>query len=175
MSEDVRILKKGQYIHFLQKGPWEYIKRCNCTGIVIIVAMTDEKKVIFVEQFRPPVGQNVIEFPAGLVNDQVEYENETFLDAAKRELYEETGFEAQGIEKIMHGPVSGGSSADLVTIVRALGLKKIHPGGGNEDEDITIHEVDLDKVDHWLKTQEERGCLIEPKVYTGLYFLRFGR
>jgi ADP-ribose pyrophosphatase len=166
------IIVEGKFIRFVQKGEWEYAERINCTDIVIILAMTDDKKVILIEQFRPPVDKNVIEFPAGLVNDREGHKKESLFMAAKRELFEETGYGAKRIVKIMVGPVSAGFTPDTVTIVRALGLEKKGGGGGDEFENITIHEIPLSSVDAWLKRKEKEGCLVEPKVYAGLYFLK---
>jgi ADP-ribose pyrophosphatase len=165
-----RSLGKGKYLQFIKKGEWEYFRRINCSDIVIIAALTDDLKVIFVEQYRPPVDKKVIEFPAGLLNDS-KGAYETLIKGAKRELLEETGYVAQKIVKLLKGPVSSGASADLVTMVIASGLKKITAGGGVEGEGITVHEVEWDRVDKWLLEMQRRGRLIEPKIYSGLYLL----
>lgn len=167
-----KVIHEGEYIRLLQKGSWEYIQRSNCTGIVIIVALSKDGKVIFVEQYRPPVGRSVIEFPAGLVNDHPDIPNETLEEGAKRELLEETGYQAESIRHLMAGPVSAGSSADTVTMVQALDVVKVHSGGGDEGEDIVVHEIDLDQVDDWLEVKRNEGLMIEPKIYSGLYFLK---
>lgn len=166
------IIYEGRFIRFQKAGTWEYIQRNNCTGIVIIVPMTDDQKVIFVEQYRPPVDKSVIEFPAGLLGDQVQDPEESIEAGARRELLEETGYEAAEITRLLDGPISAGSSADTVTMVRATGLKRVHAGGGDETESIRVHEVKLSDVDGWLEQQQERGCMIEPKIYSGLYFLK---
>ncbi len=160
-------------MRLVKKGEWEFVERNNCSGIVIIVAMTDDQKVIFVEQYRPPVDKRVIEFPAGLVNDHCHLKTESLLTAAKRELLEETGYQAQRMVELLKGPVSSGSSGDIVTMVLATGLKKVALGGGaDEFESIIVHEVDLKDVDAWLKRMENKAYLVEPKIYTGLYFLK---
>jgi len=171
--QDVKreVINKGKYIDFLKVGNWEYFQRCNCAGIVIILALTDDGKVLFVEQYRPPVGAKVIEFPAGLVDDGIGGEGESVCAAAKRELLEETGYAATIIEEVLKGPVSAGSSSDMVTLVYAKKLKKVDRGGGINDESIVIHEVDLDKCEEWLNLKRDQGFLIEPKIYSGLYFL----
>ncbi|MBF0531834.1 MAG: NUDIX hydrolase [Candidatus Omnitrophica bacterium] len=162
------ILKEGRYFRFSRRGDWEFFSRKNCSDVAIIVALTDEGKVIFVEQYREPVRKKVIEFPAGLINDHTP---ETFAQGAKRELLEETGYRARRITRLLKGPAQSGASADLVTMVRAYGLKKVSAGGGDRSEKIKVHEVILTEVPAWLKKMSRRGYLIEPKVYAGLYFL----
>lgn len=166
------VVAEGKFISFMKVDQWEYVKRNNCSDIVIILAMNEEGRIIFVEQFRPPVSQNVIEFPAGLVNDEIEHNGESYLEGAKRELLEETGYEAGEVVKVIKGPASSGSSADLVTLVYATNLKKVAEGGGVEDESIIVHEILLDEADEWLESMAQKGVLVEPKVYAGLYFLK---
>ena len=165
------VLKQGRYIRLLQKGGWEYVQRCNCTGIVIILAMTDDQKVILTQQHRVPVRKDVIEFPAGLVNDGGSPKKETALTAAKRELLEETGYLAKKIVKVIEGPAGSGLSSDILTIVRAYGLKKVGKGGGDATENIKVCEVPLPRVEKWLIQMQRQGKLVDPKIYAGLYFL----
>ena len=165
------ILHEGDFLRLIREGQWEYIERNNCRGIVIILAMTDDEKVILVEQYRQPVHKKVIEFPAGLICDDPKHKNESMTTAAKRELLEETGYKAGKIVKLLTGPVSSGFTADIVTVVRAYGLRKVARGGGDHTENIVVHEVPLAKAEHWLKQMARKGCLIEPKVYAGLFFL----
>lgn len=169
-NSERKMIYKGHFLDFFSIGEWEYFKRCNCTGIVIIVAMTEEKNILFVEQYRPPVGKNVIEFPAGLINDESN-SNETVKSAARRELFEETGYEAESVIDILNGPVSAGSCADMVNMVYASGLKKIGDGGGVDFEDIGVYLIPKDRANQWLEMKKNEGYLIEPKIYTGLYFL----
>lgn len=166
------IIHEGKFLRFVRRGEWEYVERNNCSAIVIIVAMTDEKRVLFVEQYRPPVERRAIEFPAGLVNDCGSKRSESILTAAKRELLEETGYRAGKMSKLLEGPVSSGSSSDMVTMIHAQNLKKVARGGGDEFESIIVHEVSLDEIDLWLAKMRRKKYLIEPKIYTGLYFLK---
>jgi len=64
-----RVVSEGKFVRLLIKGGWEYVERPNCAGAVIIVAMTKDRKLLLIEQFRIPVGKPVIEFPAGLIGD----------------------------------------------------------------------------------------------------------
>ena len=118
-----------------------------------------------------PVGARVIELPAGLAGDLPGARDEDFREAARRELLEETGYEAESIEFLCEGPPSAGLTSEIQTLLRATGLRKTGPGGGDESEDITVHAISLDQLDAWLTAAVERGCLIDPKIYAGLYFL----
>jgi 8-oxo-dGTP pyrophosphatase MutT (NUDIX family) len=83
---------EGRHLSMFNRGGWEYAKRNTARPAVGIVAVTDDGKVVLVEQHRPPVGRNVIELPAGLSGDIAGSEEETLLEAAQRELLEETGY-----------------------------------------------------------------------------------
>lgn len=163
---------EGRFLRFIDENGWEYVERVNCAGIVIIVSQTDENNILFVEQYRMPLKSKTIEFPAGLIDDAQTDVEETCFQAAERELLEETGYKAGRLEVLQRGPVSGGMSEGIVTMLRAYDLKRIQPGGGVEGENITVHEISITKVDSWLKEMEGKGYFIEPKIYAGLYFLK---
>lgn len=167
-----RVVSEGKFVRLLIKGGWEYVERPNCTGAVIIVAVTKDGKLLLTEQFRIPVGKPVVEFPAGLVGDRTGQEAETLEVAAIRELLEETGYEAKRILPLAGGPTSAGLTSELVWLVQAVGLARRSAGGGEAYERITVHEVPLDDVETWLRRMEARGKLVDPKVYAGLYFLK---
>jgi len=166
------ILHKGKYLDLIREDNWEYVKRTNCSGIVVIVPMTVDEKVIFVEQFRRPVESQVIEWPAGLVNDKDLHGGETLESAARRELLEETGYKAEHLALLVGGPVSSGLSAEIITFYLAMDVIKAGPGGGDETESIKVHEVPLKEADLWLYEMEKKGFLVDPKIYVGLYFLK---
>lgn len=166
------ILGEGKYLRLrkFEKG-WEFVERTNPDGVVVIVATTDAGKVLFVEQFRPPVGATVIEFPAGLVGDTAEFAGEALEVAAERELLEETGYAVEQMSYLTNGPPTAGLSSENVTFFRATGLRRVAEGGGDESEEIDIHEVALQDVPQFLGQARARGAMIDPKIYAGLYFL----
>ena len=131
---------EGQWLRMMQRGRWEYVERTNARGMaVIVIAATPEGNVLFVEQTRVPMDGKTIEMPAGLVGDIDAAES--LLLAAERELLEETGWKAGKLEFLMTGPSSAGMSTEQVAFVRATQLERVHAGGGDECEDITVHEV----------------------------------
>ena len=48
-------LHSGKFLALVKEGRWEYADRTNATGAAIIVAVTEEQKLLLVEQFRIPV------------------------------------------------------------------------------------------------------------------------
>ena len=137
----------------------------------MMVAVTDAGRLLLIEQHRIPFQRPVIELPAGLVGDPGSPKDEPVLDAARRELLEETGYEARRIVELAGGPVSAGLSNERVTIVYAGGLRRRSAGGGTGSESIRVHEVPLAEVDQWLADRAGRGVLIDIKIYAGLYLL----
>ncbi len=166
------ILGEGRFLRLLSRNGWEWVERTQCSGVVVILALTSEEKVLLVEQYRAPMNSNVIEFPAGLAGDLPAYENEALRDAATRELLEETGYRADEMHYHMAGPVSAGMSSEQIHFLEARGLEKVSAGGGDETETITVHEIPLHETDVWLRKRMHEGTPVDPKVFAGLYFLQ---
>ena len=167
-----KTLCEGKHIRLVQRGTYEFASRRKASGIVGIVAVNAKGKLLLIEQFRPPVGKRVIEIPAGLAGDVEGQESEELIAAAKRELLEETGYEARSMKIAAAGPPSAGICDEIITMFVASGLKKIGDGAGDGSEDITLHEVAVSKVQAFLKRKTREGCLVDLKVYTGLHFLK---
>jgi len=165
-------LFEGKYLRVVKQRNWEFVRRKNLTGIVGIVAVTDGGKLILVEQFRPPVGKHVVELPAGLAGDVAGSESEDLAVAARRELLEETGYEADRMERVAAGAASAGLSDEVITLYRATGLRKTGTGEGDGHEQITTHEVPVAEVEAWLDGQVAAGKMVDLKVYAGLWFAR---
>lgn len=168
------VLGTGRFLELVRlPDGWEYVRRKRCRAIVVLLAVTDEDRLLLVEQLRPAVGAPVIELPAGLVGDEPGDENEPLLGAAQRELREETGYHADELHVELEGPPSAGLSSEVVTFVRASRLHRVSGGGGVGSERIEVHEVELGAAAEWLVRQTARGALVDPKVYAGLYLLRY--
>jgi len=163
------LIGAGKYLRLWNRGGWEYVERHNVRGIVAIIAVTDDRCILLVEQHRPALDARVIELPAGLVGDHPGQEQEDFALAAQRELLEETGYAAGRMELIFDGPLSSGLSSAHMTYYRAHDLKQIDEGGGDEMEDIVVHAIPLAEVDAWLAAQRARGILVDPRLYVALY------
>jgi ADP-ribose pyrophosphatase len=164
------LLWQGKWLRMMRRGSWEYVERTNAGGVsVIIVAATPDVTLLFVEQTRVPLQSKTIEMPAGLVGDFDA--EESLLVAAERELLEETGWRAGKLEYLMTGPSSAGMSTELMAFVRARELVREHAGGGDESEDILVHEIAIADAPRWLAQKLAEGYSIDAKVWAGLYFL----
>jgi ADP-ribose pyrophosphatase len=168
MTEKTTVYE-GRYLRMCVQGHWEYAERTNAGSAVIIIARTPEDKLLFVEQYRIPMGRNCIEMPAGLVGDLDA--NDTLESAAKRELLEETGWQAEHVEVLITGPTSSGLSNEQIAFVRASGLTRIHAGGGDATENITVHEVPVNQAARWLAQKMAEGYSMDPKLWAGLWLL----
>ena len=84
------ILHSGKFLALIKEGHWEYVDRVNGSGAAIILAETTDQKILLVEQYRIPVHARTIELPAGIIGDEPGSSNESWAEAARRELLEES-------------------------------------------------------------------------------------
>jgi len=166
---EVEIIAETSHLRLVRRRGWEYVDRKGVCGIVAIVAVTSYGELLLVEQYRPPVDGRVIELPAGLAGDVLGEEHESLETAARRELLEETGYEAGEMVPLFHGPSSAGITSEELTFFLAKGVEKVAAGGGDASEDITVHAVSLDSITDWLEEQARLGKRVDVKVYAGLH------
>ena len=158
------IVWQGKYITTKTRGRWEYVSRSRGIRAAVILAVDDDDHVLLVEQYRVPLGRNCIELPAGLIGDDDGGEDEDALDAAGRELEEETGYRAASLENIGEFYSSPGMVSESFTLVRAHGLTQVGEGGGVGSEDITVHRVPLGKLEDFVAESRARGVAIDVRV-----------
>ncbi|HBZ47084.1 MAG TPA: DNA mismatch repair protein MutT [Stenotrophomonas sp.] len=165
-----KVVYEGKYQRMVVRGSWEYSERTHAGGLAaIIIAVTPDDNVLFVEQFRVPLQANTIEMPAGLVGDIDA--GESIEDSAVRELEEETGWTAGHAEVLMIGPTSSGASSEKIAFVRATGLRRVGEGGGDASEDITVHEVPRARAAAWLVEKMGQGYQLDAKLWAGLWMI----
>ena len=111
----VETLYEGRWLSLRKRGRWEYAERNNPAGAVIILAVTPEDKVLFVEQYRVSILKHTIEMPAGLVGDEAGHHDESALIAAQRELEEETGYRCARVDFVHEGPSRSAPAAAMST------------------------------------------------------------
>jgi len=171
---ETETLCNGKWLRLRRRGRWEFAERVRAGGGVIIVAVTPEDRLLLVEQYRAAVDCKTIEMPAGLVGDLDDSADEHAVEAARRELLEETGYAAGRIEFLMSGPSSAGMSNEMMAFVRAYDLTRVHAGGGDDSEEIVVHEIPRTEVPRWLLQKMREGYSVDPKMFAGLYFLEHG-
>lgn len=170
MNEAKQTLYQGDWLRLVRIGKWESCERTHGQGMaVIVIAVTPDDDVLFVEQFRVPLGARTIEMPAGLVGD--DHAADTLEAAARRELIEETGWEPDSVEVLLVGPTSSGMSNERIAFVRASNLRKVGPGGGVDSEDITVHAVPRADAPAWLMRKYAEGYELDLKLWAGLWMI----
>lgn len=163
------VLYQGKFLNLVREGRWEYCERVNNTGAVMIFACTQDNCVLLVEEFRPPIGKRSLCFPAGLSGDEGP---ESDLAAARRELVEETGYEAEEMRYLFTSPSSPGLTSETLHFYLAKGLRRVSDGGGVENENITVCEVPMESIEAWLAAKTAEGVSVDSRIYAGLYFLQ---
>jgi len=125
----------------------------------VIVAEDDKGRVLLVRQFRWPVGRAIWELPAGRVNA-----GERPLAAARRELLEETGYQARRWKKLLSFYPSPGYVTERMHVFLATELRA---GAARPDEDERIHRrwFTAGQIRAWLR----RGSIIDGKTLIGLH------
>ena len=111
-------------------------------GAVGVVALDGEGRVLFVEQYRHPVGRRLVELPAGLLD----VEGEPGLEAAKRELGEEAGTGADTWHVLVDALTSPGMTDEGIRLYLARDVHEV-------ERDVQTHE-ELEMTSSWLPLQE---------------------
>lgn len=168
---DDEIIGEGRHLRLLRRRGWEVAERRKVTGVVGIVALTDDDELIFVEQPRVPVGRQVIELPAGLAGDLADAADEPMIAAARRELFEETGFSGGNWTHVMYGPASAGLTSECMDLFVARGVQQTGPGGGDDTEDIVHHKVRRADAQAWIAARAAEGLMVDTKVLTALWLV----
>jgi len=173
MNEAPELLYEGQWLRLVKRGHWESCERTHGKDglAVLVIAVTPDDHVLFVEQYRVPLGARTIEMPAGLVGD--DDDADTLEAAAHRELVEETGWKAGRIDVLLTGPTSSGMSNERIAFARARDLRKVGDGGGVGSENITVHTVPRATAPAWLMQKYMEGYELDLKLWAGLWMIEF--
>ncbi len=176
---------KNKYLNFVETTcpdgkKWAYVKRVNTKGVVIIVPLIldlKEPSTMFLKTKRPPliaegISEFNLEFPAGLVGD--EDSKETFEDALKKELLEETGMEAvKFIKKTDKLSSSAGCVSEVATLAVAIiknsgQVKEPVSDGGVIQERMV---VPISWVGEFIQSCQEKDWAIGAQTLGGIYYL----
>ena len=161
MDAPLETMAEGRFLALRKRGTWEYADRPRDIRAAVILAI-DGDHILLVEQFRVPLGAPCLEMPAGLIGDETA--GEAVLDGAARELEEETGYRPSRIEALGEFCSSPGMTSERFTLVRASGLVKVGEGGGDSDEQITVHRVKLSEVPAFIAERRAAGVVMDAKL-----------
>src|SRR5690606_15368825 len=169
--DGIEVLHEGKWLRLVKRGRWEWCERTHSAqGLaVLVVALTPDDEVLFVEQHREALGAPAIEMPAGLIGD--DHDDDTIEEAARRELVEETGWEPGRVDVLLAGPTTAGMSNERIVFVRARDLRKVGEGGGVGGENITVHAVPREQVPAWLMQKHAEGYELDLKLWAGLWMI----
>ena len=130
------------------------------SGSAVMMAVDGKKRILLVRQYRLPARQDMWELPAGRLD-----EGESPLQAAKRELTEETGYKARNWKKLASFYPSPGYVAEKMTIFLATDLIE-GEATPMDDERIETHWFTAREVDRWIAS----GKIQDAKTMIG-YFM----
>lgn len=105
-------------------------------GFASVVPLTEEGGVVLVRQWRQPLGAFTLELPSGGVD-----RGEDPREAAERELFEETGFRAVGLEHLVSIHTSTGRTDEVCHLFRCRAVRD--PGGPRPEPTEFIQVVEL--------------------------------
>jgi len=126
-----------------------------------ILPLLDKNKIVLIRQFRFAINKEIWEIPAGMLR-----KGEKPEVGAKRELKEETGYEAKELKKIGEFYLSPGYSTEYMYLFLARGLKK---GEQSLEKGEKIKEVKIFSKKEVLKMIKSRK-IVDAKTILALFF-----
>ena len=127
-------------------------------GSAVMMAVDESGRVLLVRQYRMPADKYLWELPAGRLD-----EGETALQAAKRELREETGYRARTWKKLVTFWASPGYVAEKMTIFLATNLT------AGQAEPMDDERIET----RWFTCRELAGLIRNGKIEDGKTMLGF--
>ena len=158
MMYDGRIIKVYKDNVELADGKKSFREVVRHSGGVVILAIKDYDKILLVKQYRYPIGETVLELPAGKLE-----KGEDPFEAAKRELEEEPGYGANKWTDLGYINTSPGFSDEKLYLYLAQDLEYTHCHP-DEGEIIQAFEYKYDDVLKMI----DNGEINDAKTICGL-------
>ncbi len=129
---------------------------------VNIIALTKEKQIVLIEQFRHGISEIILELPGGMID-----ENEPAETAARRELLEETGFSADEFILLGKSRPNPAINNNWIYHYLALDCEKTQETAFDEHESVITKLVPLSEIEKLIKD----GKITHSLVVAGFYYL----
>ncbi|MFC4558730.1 NUDIX hydrolase [Virgibacillus kekensis] len=118
-------------------------------GAVAVIAITEDKKILFVEQYRKPLEKSLVEIPAGKLEP-----GEGPETTAYRELEEETGYTANSMEFVTSFYTSPGFADELMYLYITEDIEPLKETvAGDDDEFVELLELTLEEAKQYVQDQ----------------------
>ncbi len=113
-------------------------------GAVAVIALNSSNEILMVRQYRHPVRKLLWEIPAGLLD----IPGESFEQAARRELREETSFDARSLEHLITFHTSPGGNDETITVFLATDLESVNHDfvAEGEESDMLVEWVPFERA-----------------------------
>ena len=134
----------------------------ECGTWVNVVALTKSREVILEKQYRHGVGQVLLEIPAGVMDAK----DENPMQAAKRELLEETGYTSERFIEVSKVYPNPATHNNLTYSFLALDVEKVGQQHLDETEEIDVFLMPLDE----LVSTAKAGGLPQALHISALFF-----
>ena len=143
---------------------WSYVERIREQKAVVIIPHTEEtNSLILIRQYRIPFEREVVEFPAGLIDP-----GENPIEAAVRELLEETGFHGRVLETGPEVCSSAGLTTETLYMVYMRVKESPRLQTTEASENITVVKLAENDFYSFLMECKEKNILMDSKVYVYL-------
>ncbi|RPF55705.1 NUDIX domain-containing protein [Aquisalibacillus elongatus] len=132
-------------------------------GAVAIIAVTEADKIVMVEQYRKALEKSIIEIPAGKLESGEQPEV-----TARRELEEETGYQAESLDFVVSYYTSPGFANEIIYVFEARGLNEVENKlDGDDDEFVELIEVSIEEALELIRSQR----IHDAKTIHAIYYL----
>lgn len=147
--------------HYIHKGPWATLRsdRCQMPGghivedyyvleynnWVCVVAITEENKVLMVNQYRHAAGIVSLEIPGGVIDG-----DELPVQAVRRELLEETGYQFDDFELLCTLYANPATANNRTFCYLAKGGKKVQGQHLDDQEEIIVEQYTIAEIKELL-------------------------
>ena len=125
---------------------------------VMIIPITKEGEIVLIKQYRAPIDDYLYEFPAGMVDP-----GEDFIEAGKRELFEETGLNCVSYDVLVKPSyTSVGMTDETTAVIKMIVEGEISNSNLEENEEIEVIKIKLEDAKEFAKNNNVsiKGAII---------------